>query len=308
MSTRYEFIINPRARSGRGQKIWNLVRTRLEKQHADYGVHVTKGRGHAEKIAAAISSSGRVCTIVVLGGDGTVNEVMNGLEFSENITFGYIPVGSGNDFARGLGIPEKPKHALKAVLFPKKIIRMDVGVLSGNGISRRFAVSSGIGFDASVCRAAGSSRWKSVLNRLHLGKLTYAAVGAGRLLKDKPVRAEVVSENGKRRYFRKMFFAAFMNLPFEGGGFRFCPDAVSDDGLIDVFIVSDISKLKMLFLLPAAYLGKRLRFRGITRIRCRTVRIRTGVSAAVHTDGETHAGWKTAEISLLEKKLKVIAG
>ena len=105
MDVRYEFIVNPQARSGRGKKIWERMETELKRRNIDYHVYITEKNGHAEKIADRLSAPGQRRTIVVMGGDGTVNEVINGLNVSENITLGYIPVGSGNDFARGLGIP-----------------------------------------------------------------------------------------------------------------------------------------------------------------------------------------------------------
>lgn len=121
MSARYEFIVNPQARSGRGKRIWERMEPELKRRKIDFDVYITEKKGHAGEIAGRLSGPGQQRTIVVLGGDGTVNEVINGLNVSENITLGYIPVGSGNDFARGLGIPEKPEKALGAVLSPAKI-------------------------------------------------------------------------------------------------------------------------------------------------------------------------------------------
>src|SRR5699024_8873846 len=104
----------------------------------------------------------------------------------EKTTLGYIPIGSSNDFARGLGIPKKPEEALDAVLHPKKIIHMDIGMLTGAAGERRFLVSGGIGFDAAVCHEVCVSKWKILLNRLGLGKLSYAVVALDRLIKDRP--------------------------------------------------------------------------------------------------------------------------
>ena len=308
MDEKYEFIVNPQARSGRGRKLWEKIEAELKKRKTDYRVHMTAGKGHAGEIAGALSSSDEKCTIVVMGGDGTINEVLNGIVFSENVTLGYIPIGSSNDFARGMGIPKKLEKALDVVLFPQKVIQMDVGKLYTGGKTMFFGVSSGIGFDASVCHKVSVSRWKNMLNRLHLGKLTYAVVALERLLRDKPVRAEVILEDGRKYTFEKMFFAAFMNLPCEGGGFRFCPDALPDDGVLDVFLVSGISKLKILFLLPAVYLGARLNCRGITRLRCRYLELKTEKPMTVHTDGETYTGCREMEVQLHGRKLKVIAG
>ena len=77
---------------------------------------------------------------------------------------------------------------------------------------------------------------------------------------------------------------------------------------MDVFVAAGISKIKILFLLPAAYLGGRLNYRGITRIRCRSLRIRTEAPVIVHTDGETDTGWQQAEVRVMTEKLTVIAG
>lgn len=308
MGERYEFIINPQARSGRGKKIWDQIEPELKRRKTNYDVHITERKGQAGEIAAGLSGSGEQCTVVVVGGDGTVNEVINGIAFSENVILGYIPVGSSNDFARGLGLPKTAEKALEVVLSPKKIIRMDVGEISGGSKTMLFGVSGGIGFDASVCYTVSVSRWKSVLNRLKLGKLSYAVVALGRLLRDKPVRAEILLENGRKHVCQRMIFAAFMNLPCEGGGFRFCPEAEPDDGLLDVFLVSGISKLKILFLLPAAYLGRPLNYRGITRLRCRKLKVLTERPVIVHTDGETVTGWKEAVIQLRAGSLRVIAG
>ena len=112
MDEKYEFIVNPQARSGRGRKLWEKIEAELKKRKTDYRVHMTAGKGHAGEIAGALSSSDEKCTIVVMGGDGTINEVLNGIVFSENVTLGYIPIGSSNDFARGMGIPKKPEKAL----------------------------------------------------------------------------------------------------------------------------------------------------------------------------------------------------
>ena len=308
MGARYEFIVNPQARSGRGKKIWERMEPELKRRNIDFGVHITKKKGHAGKIADRLSAPGQQRTIVVMGGDGTVNEVLNGLNISENITLGYIPVGSGNDFARGLGIPEKPEKALRTVLSPKKIVRMDVGVLSDGVRTRRFGVSGGMGFDASVCHAVSVSRWKKILNRLHLGKLTYAVVAVGTLLRNKPVRAELTMESGKKQVFDRLVFAAFMNLPYEGGGFRFSPEASPEDGALDVVVAHGLSVLKILFLLPLAFLGKHVGFKGISILRCKSVQVEAEAALPLHTDGEPGFLSRSTKAAVLEEKLNVIAG
>lgn len=142
MEKEYDFIINPKARSGMGMKAWQKIESELKARHINYRVYLTKRRGHAAKTAAFITADDKRHTIVVLGGDGTVNEVVNGIKRPDLITFGYIPIGSSNDFARGLKLPKDPMKALQSVLSPKKVISADVGQISREGKSRRFIVSS----------------------------------------------------------------------------------------------------------------------------------------------------------------------
>ena len=264
MEMEYDFIINPESRSGLGEMTWKMIEPELKKQRVRYRVHMTAKRKDAGKIAEELTSDGREHTLVVLGGDGTLNEVVNGIRDPEKITLGYIPIGSSNDFARGLRLPKDPMDALEAVLHPGKVIRMDVGVISDGTRSRRFLVSAGIGFDAAVCHEVCVSRWKVILNRLGLGKLSYAVVALDRLAKDRPAHLALTMEDGSRREFPGTCFAAFMNLPYEGGGFKFCPGASPEDGLLDVIVAHGLSVPKILCLLPLAFGGKHTGSKGIT--------------------------------------------
>ncbi len=304
----YDFIVNPRARSGMGMMVWNVLEPELKKRRIPYRVHLTGKRNHAQEIAASITGDGTGHMLVILGGDGTVNEVINGIVHMEKTVIGYIPIGSSNDFARGLGIAKDPEKALEAVLFPRKVMRMDVGEMTRAGKSRRFAVSSGIGFDAAVCHEVCVSKWKVILNRLGLGKLSYAVVALDRLMKDRPVRMELTLPDGSRQCFERTYFAAFMNLRYEGGGFMFCPDARPDDGMLDVILVHDMPVLKILCLLPTAFVGKHTRFSGITLLRCRSLTVEAQRPLPLHMDGEPGFPRRSVSIRILDEKLRVIVG
>lgn len=308
MEMEYDFIINPESRSGLGETTWKMIEPELKKQRVRYRIHMTAKRKDAGKIAEELTSDGRGHTFVVLGGDGTLNEVINGIREPEKVTLGYIPIGSSNDFARGLRLPKDPMAALEAVLHPGKVIRMDVGVISDGTRSRRFLVSAGIGFDASVCHEVCVSRWKVILNRLGLGKLSYAVVALDRLAKDRPAHLTLTMEDGSRREFPGTYFAAFMNLPYEGGGFKFCPDASPEDGLLDVIVAHGLPVPKILCLLPLAFGGKHIGFKGITILKCRSVRVEADTPLPLHTDGEPGFPRRTAEAGILDSGIWVITG
>lgn len=302
----YEIIVNPKARTGQGGTLRQKLEVELKKRKTDYKIYFTNARKHAEKLAAEITGDGKEHILLVLGGDGTLNEVVNGIYDVSKVTLGYIPVGSGNDFARGMGLAKESMNAIDQILDMKQVREINVGVAEQGGWSRRFLVSSGIGFDAAVCHEVCVSKWKVILNRLKLGKLSYAVVALDRLRKDKPVRMELQIEDGSWQEYPKTYFAAFMNLPYEGGGFKFCPDASPSDDLLDIMVISGLTKFKILCLLPTAFVGKHLLFRGVHILKAKEVRVKTDQALPIHTDGEPAFLRKEIHVSLLEKKMKVI--
>lgn len=302
---KYTFIINTKARSGKGGIIWNMLKPELKKRRINCDIFYTEYAGHATKIAADATSDGGEHTLIVLGGDGSVGEVLSGIRDCSKVTLGFIPTGSGNDFSRELKLPVKPSEALKNILEPGRIVPMDVGIVKSGGIYR-FAVSTGIGFDASVCHYAEKSRMKMFLNRIHLGSLVYLGTALKRLFADPLYEADVWLDDNEPLHFQKVYFAAAMNQPYEGGGFRFCPDAKPDDGLLDVIVVSGLLRLKVLCLLPTAFLGKHVRFQGIDIYKCKKVRIETNEKAAIHTDGQPIAVENVLEAEISRKQIRVI--
>lgn len=304
----YHFIVNAKSRSGMGGMTWKLIEPELKKRRTEYICHLTEKRGHAKKIAAQITEDGQNHTLVVMGGDGTVNEVVNGIKDPSKVLFGYIPVGSSNDFARGLRLEKDPMKALNVILKPVKTMQIDLGEIRNKTGSRRFAVSAGIGFDAAVCHEVCVSKWKVLLNRIGLGKLSYAAVALDRLRKDRPARIRVSLSDGSERIFENTYFAAFMNLPYEGGGFKFCPDASPEDGCLDIIVVHGITLPGILFLLPLAFAGKHVGFRGISFMKCTEAYIEADVPLPLHTDGEPGFLRKELSVRFTDMRLNVIAG
>ena len=179
----YYFIVNPHSRSGQGAQLWRRLEMELKKSTVEYQVNLTERPGHARELAARLTTgqpdgaSSQV--IVAVGGDGTLNEVLDGLHVSSQVTLGYIPTGSGNDFARSMRLPKTPQRALQRILHPRYFRFLDYGVLSCDVCNinhRRFIVSSGIGFDAAVCQRLGVSALKRFLCRIHISKHSYVVI------------------------------------------------------------------------------------------------------------------------------------
>lgn len=302
----YTFIVNPNARSGLGHKIWSSLEEVLKEKNVEYEVLFTKYQHHATKLVHKLTSTGEECTIIALGGDGTINEVVNGIQDISKVTLGYIPIGSSNDFARSLKLSTDAHEALKHILNPSAYKYINVGTLEYKDKKRRFAVSSGLGFDAAVCHQIVISKLKLILNKVGLGKLTYVAVAIQRLMAQNPKPMTLTFDDGRQVNFKKAYFAAAMNQKYEGGGFKFCPKADPSDDILDIIVASDISKLKVLCLLPTAFKGWHVHIKGIYTYQCKYVDIESEIALPVHTDGEPVFLQRKARLGLEPEKLRLI--
>lgn len=282
----YYFIVNPVSRSGQGMEVWRQTEKTLKEKNLPYQVYFTHYTGQGTQLAKHISKQAAGHTLIVIGGDGTINEVLNGIPLDQSVTLSYIPVGSGNDFARGMRLPKQPEQMLDRILSPISARSMDVGELENGKRTSHFAISSGIGYDAEVCYEVSHSRLKKWLNRLHLGKLIYAFAAVKLLFTFQPSDLDVELDGGRQYHFTRVYFVAGMNLPFEGGGFRFCPQANCRDGALDFLVVHDLSKWKILLLFPTAYFALHTKIRGVTILRGNEMHIHSRIPHKIHRDGE----------------------
>ena len=302
----YHFIANPNARSGQGLALWEKIKLKLIAEHIDYQIHFTHHRHHATEFAAELTAPGDPVTIVVLGGDGSVDEVICGLQNLSRVTLGYIPIGSGNDFGRGLALPSDTMKALDLVLHSEQTRKINLGVLHYHDKVHRFAVSSGIGYDAAICHQLCISRVKVFFNRLGLGKLAYAACSLYRLRRCQPDEMEILLDDTKRLHFKRVFFASAFNLPYEGGGCKFCPDAKPDDDLLDFIVIANVPKIIALAILPTVFSGKHTRLPGVHIFRCKKAEVHSKIALPVHSDGEPIYLQKDVSFSLEPETLKII--
>lgn len=302
----YTFIINPHARSGLGSIVWNELELLLKERGIAYDAFFTEYQRHATKIVRSLTSDGRHHTIIALGGDGTINEVINGITNLSLVTLGYIPIGSSNDFSRFFHFPKDPKQCLLQILEGETITHMHVGLLKIGTRTRRFAVSSGFGFDASICHVSVVSNLKSMLNKLKLGRLTYVGIALRQLFLARPYTVTLTLDDNDPLTFTNTLFVTAMNHPYEGGGFKFCPDADPCDDTLDIILVSGLSKWNILRLLPLAYSGKHANKPGVFLARCKKASIKSTQFQAIHTDGEAIPAEMELSFSLQKETLQII--
>lgn len=303
----YNFIVNKVSRSGNGAYVWNIIDAKLKEEKVEYKTYFTKYRFHATKIAQKLTSTGSPVTIIGVGGDGTVNEIINGIADFEQTTFGFIPTGSGNDFAKGLPIPGNPLEALDCIIHPRYIRKMDIGDVLYKGKSKSFAVSMGIGFDASICFEANTTPLKNILNKVKLGKLTYVGIALKQLLLLNTAKITLTLDDNEVHQFDKCYFITIMNQKYEGGGFAFCPDAENNDNYLDVCVVDSIPKAKMAVVFPTAFKGNHVKIQGIHIFRCEKAHILSDTVLPVHVDGENCSYLDDFTVQLKTQKINVLS-
>ncbi len=307
----YYFIVNPNSRSGYGLKIWNKIERYLETEAVSYHLYMTEKPGDAAEYATQIT---RGCkeprVIVVVGGDGTFNEVVDGMCFCNNISMGYIPAGTGNDLARGLKLPRSPIKGVKQILHPKYFQQIDYGVATyGEEVirHRRFIISAGMGLDAAVCHNLSYSGCRRFFNRLGFKRLSYVVIGLKQYLKARPVKGYIILDGVKRVEFNNIYFVSAQLQPYEGGGFRFSPAAAYSDGVLDICVLSHSSKAEVFSILLRAFL-RRGKNKGMRVYNCQEARIHLERPMAVHVDGESCQYQSEIEVHCIERKVRMIVG
>jgi YegS/Rv2252/BmrU family lipid kinase len=306
----YHFIINPKSSSGRGIKFWWIVKDELEKQQVPYKAIFTKHIGHATELVKQIcSENSEIKNLVIIGGDGTVNEVVNGIDDYTKVLLGYIPSGSSNDLARSLNIPTDPIKALNNILHPTKFKYLDHGIINFIGTEvapRKFSCSSGMGYDASVCLEVQESPLKKRLNRFGAGKFVYIAIAIKQLITAKPMDATVIVDGGKKETYQNVLLISSMIHKYEGGGLLMAPQADPTDGKLSVCLVHGLSTARAFLLLPTIFTGKHVGFKGVEAFHCSEIEIITDHNIAVHTDGEIPAVCSHIKVSCIHEQIRMI--
>ncbi len=312
-SPMYYFIVNPHSRSGKGYQIWLRLKDELDKTAIEYQVFMTEHPGHARELAASLSqgpaAEDRDAVIVAVGGDGTLNETIDGLHVASHITLGYIPMGSGNDFARSMKIPDDPVRALERVLHPHYYRFLDYGVVSCDTCDinhRRFVVSSGIGFDANVCYLINTSPIKKFLCKIHLTKICYVILGIQALCQMHTTSGSLVLDDTKKVSLKNVAFISTHIQKFEGGGFRFAPKADPGDGYFDVCVVSHATRLRCVPALLLALPGLHPICKIVRIYRCRELSIHLDAPCTVHADGEILGVHTDVSLTCRTRQLRVI--
>lgn len=278
------FIYNPAADRGRAGRRVAELRALTDTDGATWVA--TARPGHATELAARAGADGGA-TVVAVGGDGTVHEVVNGLmqvDAARRPAMGVVPLGSGNDFAFGAGVPADAEQALRRVLQGGRR-RVDVAsVTDGQGRREYWDNSLGIGFDAAV--NIQSRR----IHRLH-GFAMYLTATLRSILSNFDSPHMSLTVDG-RTWEQPVLMLTLGNGPREGGGFRTTPAARMDDGKLDYVVIDPVSRLTMLRVLPTVMQGTHGRFPFVRLGTFTRLHLRADRALPVHSDGELFAPYE----------------
>jgi len=285
--SKYFLITNPVAGQGRCSALLPAVRRELDRRHIDYDVFLTNEPYEAAHVTEMVIEAG-FTHVVAMGGDGTVNEVVNGIMASSvRLPLAVIPAGSGNDFCRMMGIPATLSDAIETMVSGKKRA-IDLGHVVGD---RYFVNGVGIGIDAQVAR--------DVLRMKRLrGTSAYLAAAVQEIFRFKSFSLTIKNDDWTET--RDLISLGLANGKYSGGGFQLAPRACLDDGLLDVAAIGDFSsKFARLLRLPQARAGKHLRLPEVTYHQVQEIAVSSSQKLIAHIDGEPYR--------LPERSFQVIA-
>ena len=295
-----ELIVNLTAGGGKPNHHLETVLKYLKENGLNFKVCTTSHQGEAVELAQKAADNGAEL-IVSVGGDGTVNEIVNGIMKSKNNpALGIIPLGWANDFIKSTNIPSDIIEACK-ILVRGKIKEIDVGIINEKIY---FANICGVGFDAEVAQLA--NQMKSKHPNLHiLSAFVYVFATIKKLLSPFSYHNVKIKFDGQEIH-SKILFIAISNGKFYGGRFKITPEAILDDGLLEICTVEEMGRLKYLMSIPKVFKGAHESIKGINFYRAKEVVIQSSEPVLAQVSGEVIEGQKEFNITLLPKRLKLI--
>jgi YegS/Rv2252/BmrU family lipid kinase len=306
MAITWTLILNPHASSGKGAAVQPRLEALLKSQGVYYRLLRSEYPGHAQELALSALRKG-ARHFAAVGGDGTVNEVANGLLNQSavpvaDILFTQIPIGTGNDWRRTIGIPTDLNRCV-AMLKAHSVITQDIGHVScqqhGEEQSRFFLNIGGIGFEAAAGLVANDRKAQG-----KGGIMGYVGALLGTLRSYRAIPVRSVRLDTRDLGTRTVYTAAIGICRYNGGGMKQCPQAVIDDGLLDLTLVNQLSTLRVLRNLPRLFTGTFVKDRAVEQHRTALVEVDGPKELLVEVDGE-NIGHAPAVFRVVEGRLRV---
>ncbi|MCU0805215.1 MAG: diacylglycerol kinase family lipid kinase [Burkholderiales bacterium] len=295
-------IVNPAAGGGRSAQAVPALQAAMARARLSLAIRISERRGHATELARDAAAAG-YCRFLAVGGDGTVNEVANGLLGNGRVapsalTLGVLPIGTGNDWARTHAIPKRPEDVVALVASGKTVLH-DVGVAtcrSGDETLRRHFVNmAGVGIDAHILDRLGDGKG---------GTWSYLAALLGGL---RSYRTPTLRVEGPDFRFHGPTLVVFAGPGrYCGGGLEIAPDATVDDGCLRVTVVKQMALWQVLANLPRLFNGTVPQSPHVVAARSPALDIASDVPVGVEVDGEV-IGAAPVRFEILPRAIRVVS-
>lgn len=299
------FFINPAAGQGKGvDRLIAEIESAAKGLNMDCCIYVTKEAGDGEAEARRIGSalSGEPARFYACGGDGTLNEILNGMQGFENLSLGCVPTGTGNDLIRVFSDGGDFLNIRQQLLGESRSIDLMSysGVLDGKKQTRYCANMFNIGFDCNVVELAGRLKQKPLIS----GSFAYLLAVLGMFIKKKGIRL-FLTDGEETLIDGEVLLCAIANGQFCGGGLKTSPQAEVSDGLFDLNIIKNVSRLTFLKLFTKYMKGTHLGVPGVEEV----ITVRTCTELKLAPKDKTFFLCADGEISVAEEvEFRMIAG
>ena len=269
----FYFIVNPVAGSGHGEKAGKIIEESCKAANISYKLVYTDGVGHATALARECCNRPDCRAVIAVGGDGTVNETLAGMDLTKNIIFGVIPAGTGNDFNMALNKTEDIPTILEGMF------KMDTRYIDYMNVSGRRCINvASLGFDVDVLS------WFNRYKKRIKGKLAYYLALARAILSPKFREARVICDGVEFKCGYALIAAG--NGVCYGGGIPVSPNAELDDGYIDLCIIKKLNKSQLLPVLLKFLHGDHIRSQHTIYKKCKALTVFQEGGLEINTDGE----------------------
>jgi YegS/Rv2252/BmrU family lipid kinase len=263
--------VNPVAGNGLAARTWPQIQAALRSSGITFEtLYTEKPRGGVVRAREALDMG--ATRVVAVGGDGTIHEIANVL-YGREVECGVVPLGRGNDFARTVGIPADPLEAAR-LASQGPALPIDLGQAN----DEVFINVAGLGFDAEV--AAEANRMGMFIN----GQVTYF-VSVFTTLRKYSCQDVTITIDG-RSWEQRILLLAVGNGKYYGGGMKITPDALVDDGMLDIVVAGDMTRLETILTLPRVYTGAHIHHPKASTYRGREVTVTSARSLNVHAEGD----------------------
>ncbi|AYW51193.1 diacylglycerol kinase [Tetragenococcus halophilus] len=296
MKFHYYLLINPAAGGGNGQRVGKQIISLMEEKQLQFTVMQTKYPSHEAEIASELTASVLFSwntkedsvsfpLLIVIGGDGTLHQVINYL--TSQIPIAYIPAGSGNDFARSLGLLQSPAKILEDILQTSRPRKLSVlSYYEKNSDIHSLCVNNiGVGLDAAIVHATNHSGAKQQLNMYKLSALSYVKTALGVLFRQKgfPISIEC---NHQTYYFEHAFLCTATNHPYFGGGVKIAPMANVYESEVELVVVERLPMLKIFYLIILLGFQRHVNSKYFYRFKANRIHLKTFNKQFLQKDGE----------------------